>query len=105
MSNFSKDIKEEVEDIKKKVKKIGNDKQSLAYEMLLQQKKEKKMQLICFTIIMSLLIIYSAIITGYLIYVLNDTTVVETTEEYKQDIKDNGDINNTNIVNGGDING
>ena len=106
MSNFSKDIKDEVEDIKKKVKKIGNDKQSLAYEMLLDQRKQNKRLFI-------VIIVLCFMLTGlmcYTIWLLNDIEVVETTEtnenyDYNQDIDDTGDINNSNIVNGGDING
>lgn len=97
MSNFTKDIKEEVEDIKKKVKKIGNDKQSLAYEMLVEQRKQNKR---LFIIIIILCLMLTGV-TIYTIYLLNDITVVETTEEtYDMSTKDG----NNNYV-GGDNNG
>ncbi len=104
MSNFSKDIKEEVEDIKTKVKNIGKEKQSLAYEMLQEQKKQNKR----LYIIIIVLCIMLAGLGTYTIWLLNDIGVEEVIEEtttYTQDIDDVGDISESNIVNGGDING
>lgn len=101
MSNFSDDMRNEIKDMKKKVKKINDEKQSLAYEMVVEQRKQNKR---LFVIIVILCFILAGLMC-YTIWLLNDITVVETSEEYNQDIKDNGDINNTNIVNGGSING
>ncbi len=102
MSNFSNDMKKEVENIKNKVEEIGTEKQSLAYEMLVEQRKQNK-RLFIINIILCFML---SGLMCYTIWLLNDITVVETTnEEYNQDINDTGDINSSNIVNGGDING
>lgn len=100
MSTFSKDIKEEVEDIKSKVKTIGNDKNSLAYEMLQEQKKQNKR---LFIIIIVLCIMLSAI-TCYTIYLLNDIEIVETTETNENIYDMSTEDGNNNYI-GGDNNG
>lgn len=94
-------LEDKISKIEKKVEKVKNEKQSLAYEMLQEQKKQNKR----FFIVIIVLCVMLASLGIYTIWLLNDITVVETTEEYNQDIDDTGDINNSNIVNGGDVNG
>lgn len=93
-------LKEEVNDIKKEVKTVKElNKQSIAREMLEDYKKQNKR---LFIIIILILCMWFA--TGcYLVYILNDTGVIEetTTQEVTQD-NDKG--NNNFIGNNGDIN-
>lgn len=91
-------LKEEVIDIRKEVKNVKEmSKQSLAKEMLEDYKKQNKR---LFIIIIIILMMWFA--TGcYLVYILNDTGVIETTEEITQD-NENG--YNNYIGNDGDIN-
>ncbi len=101
MSKFTKDVKREVNDVKKEVSKLKN--QSFAYELLQEQQKQNKR---LFVVVIILCFMLSAI-SIYTIWLLNDIgyeEVTETTETYDQDIKDTGDINNSKIVNGGDVN-
>lgn len=93
-------MKEELKAIKQEVKEIEQD--GFALEVLKDYKKQNKRQ---FIIIIVLIICW--FITGaYLVYLLNDIGAEEiTTEEYTQDIDDIGSIDNTNINNGGVING
>ena len=92
-------LKEEINDMKKEVKEVKEiKKQSLAREMLKDYKKQNKR---LFIIIIVILIMW--FITGcYLVYILNDTGVIEetTTQEVTQD-SDKG--NNNFIGNNGDI--
>ena len=92
-------LKEEINDMKKEVKEVKEiKKQSLAREMLEDYKKQNKR---LFIIIIVILIMWFA--TGcYLVYILNDTGVIEetTTQEVTQD-SDKG--NNNFIGNNGDI--
>lgn len=92
-------LKEEINDMKKEVKEVKEiKKQSLAREMLEDYKKQNKR---LFIIIIVILIMW--FITGcYLVYILNDTGVIEetTTQEVTQD-SDKG--NNNFIGNNGDI--
>lgn len=101
MSKFTKDVKNEVNDVKKEVSKLKN--QSFAYELLQEQQKQNKR---LFVVVIILCFMLSAV-GVYTIWLLNDITVVETKEttEYNQDIDDTGDINNSNIVNSGDVHG
>lgn len=105
MSKFNDDIKEEMVEIKKNVEKLQSE--SLAYEMLKDSVKASKRK----DGIIVLLIVLLTCSFMYTIYLLNDTNTTKTTEEitttteYNQDIDDVGDMNNSNIVNGGDING
>ena len=96
-------MKEEIEDLKKEVKEIGQD--SWALTIFEQLKKQNKRQFI----IIIILIICWFFTGSYLVYLLNDIGVEEVTttetEEYTQDIDDVGSIDNTNINNGGVING
>lgn len=90
-------LKEEVLELEKEVKEIQEE--SLAMELLKDQKKQNKRQ---FIVILVILGMWFATI-GYLVYILNDigTTTEETTT---QEITDFDTING-NIVNKGDING
>lgn len=92
-------IREDVEKIEKKAEEI--EQESIAMELIKDYKKNDK-RLFVISII---LIIYSAIITAFYIYTLNDidTETITTTKSYdidKQDVSDTGDINNSHIING-----
>lgn len=92
-------LKDDFNEIKNEVEELKSS--SIAMDLLNDYKKQNKRLFI-------IIILLCVMLTGigiYTIWLLNDITVVETSEEYNQDIKDNGDINNTNIVNGGSING
>ncbi len=79
-------VKKEVNDLKK---------ESFAYEMLQDYKKQNK-RLFYIWIITFIALIGVAC---YLVYLLNDITVV--TDEYTQEITEIETIDNSNIVNGG----
>ena len=83
-------LKEEVIEMKKEVKAVKE--QSLAMELLSDYKKANKRQ---FTIILVILTMWFITI-GYLVYILNDIGVEETTQE----IQDVETIENSNITNG-----
>lgn len=91
---FKKDIKEEINEARKSLEDL--EKQSFAYEMLSDQRKQNKrifaIWIITFVAFIGLL--------GYTIYLLNDFTVVETTEEKYDITQDSGDGGNNNFVNG-----
>ena len=93
-------MKEEINALKQEVKEIEQD--GFALEIVKDYKKQNKRQ---FIIIIVLIMCW--FVTGaYLVYLLNDIGVEEiTTEEYTQDIDDVGTIDNSNINNGGVING
>lgn len=93
-------MKEEISALKQEVKEIEQD--GFALEIVKDYKKQNKRQ---FIIIIVLIMCW--FVTGaYLVYLLNDIGVEETTtEEYTQDIDDVGTIDNSNINNGGVING
>lgn len=80
--------------MKKEVKEVKE--QSLAMELLEDYKKANKRQ---FIIILVILVMWFCTI-GYLIYVLNDISSVETTETITQE---NADGYNNYIGNDGDI--
>ena len=80
--------------MKKEVKEVKE--QSLAMELLEDYKKANKRQ---FIIIIVILVMWFCTI-GYLIYVLNDISSVETTETITQE---NADGYNNYIGNDGDI--
>lgn len=96
-------VKEELKEAKKQVKQ-----NSFAVEMLREEKKRNEnlasatKRLFIIWIITFLTFIC---LLGYTIWLLNDITVVETSEEYNQDVSDIGDMNNSNIVNGGGVYG
>lgn len=93
--SFSDDIKEEVKGMKKDIKRIQSD--SLAYEMLKDVVKASKRK----DGIIVLLIVLLASLACYTIYLLNDITIVETTESESYDIEQNsGDGGNNNFING-----
>lgn len=104
MSKFSDDMKSEIKDMKKKVNKINEEKESIALSLLKDYKIQNKRLFI-------IIILLCVMLTGigiYTIWLLNDIEVVETTEtteNYNQDIDNGGNIDNTNIVNGGNVNG
>ena len=87
-------MREEVEELKKEVQEIKEE--SFAMSMLKDYKKQNKRQFIIILVILSM---WFATI-GYLIYILNDIQVVETTETYDMSTEDG----NNNFV-GGDNNG
>lgn len=93
-------LKEEVKDIRKEVSEVKEiKKQSLAKEMLEDYKKQNKR---LFIIIILILCMWFA--TGcYLVYILNDTGVIETTEEVTQDNENgyNNYIGNDGTINNG----
>lgn len=97
-------LKEEVKDIRKEVNEVKEiKKQSLAKEMLEDYKKQNKR---LFIIIIVILCMWFA--TGcYLVYILNDTGTIETTETNTktQEITDVDNIDNSNIINGDMNNG
>lgn len=90
-------LKEEVLELEKEVKEIQEE--SLAMELLKDQKKQNKRQ---FIVILVILGMWFATI-GYLVYILNDIGTI-TEETTTQEITDFDTING-NIVNKGDING
>lgn len=87
-------MREEVEELKKEVQEIKEE--SFAMSMLKDYKKQNKRQFIIILVILSM---WFATI-GYLVYILNDIQVVETTETYDMSTEDG----NNNFV-GGDNNG
>lgn len=89
-------LKEEVIEMKKEVKAVKE--QSLAMELLSDYKKANKRQ---FIIILVMLTMWFVTI-GYLVYVLNDIGVEETTTQDVSQTNDNG--YNNFIGNDGDIN-
>lgn len=103
-----KQAQEELQALKNEVKEIEQD--GFALEILKDYKKDniklEENNKRLFIIIIVLILCW--FITGaYLVYLLNDIGVSETTttETYDQDINDTGDIDNSTINNGGVING
>lgn len=96
-------IEKELQDIKQEVKEI--EQEGFATEIIKGLKQQCKRK----DIIIILLILCWFVTGSYLIYLLNDIGIEETTttetETYNQDIKDTGDIENTTINNGGVVNG
>jgi flagellar basal body-associated protein FliL len=94
-------LKDDVNDIKKEVKNVKElNKQSLAKEMLEDYKKQNKR---LFIIIIIILCMWFA--TGcYLVYILNDTGVIEETTTTQEVTQDNKNGTNNFIGNNGDIN-
>lgn len=89
-------IKEEILKAKKDLEEIKTE-SSLVMELLKDAKTQNKRQFI----IILVLIACWFITGGYLIYILNDIGVVETTQE----IQDINSIEGSNIINGGSIYG
>lgn len=87
-------MREEVEELKKEVQEIKEE--SFAMTMLKDYKKQNKRQFIIILVILSM---WFATI-GYLVYILNDIQVIETTETYDMSTEDG----NNNFI-GGDNNG
>ena len=95
-------IEDKIDKIEKRVERVKSENESIAYSIVKDYQRTIKMLI--------LIIVILCIMLGglgiYTVWLLNDIEVVETTtEEYNQDINDTGDINDSNIVNGGDING
>lgn len=88
-------IREDLMKAKKELEEVKQE--SFAFQILNDYKKQNKRQ---FIMILTILGMWFATI-GYLVYVLNDIQVVETTEEIMQD---NETRNNNYIGNDGDIN-
>lgn len=95
--SFNEDIKEEMAEMKKDIKKIQTE--SFAYEILKEQQYQNR-RLFVIWIVTFLAFIC---LLSYTIYLLNDIEVVTETEntEYTQDIDNEGSINDSYIVNGG----
>ena len=92
-------LKDDIIDMKEEVKAVRN--QSLAMELLSDYKKTNKRQ---FIIILVILVMWFLTIC-YLVYILNDIGVEETTTTTKtQEVRDINTMDNSNIVNG-DYNG
>lgn len=83
-------IKEDIEEIQKKAERLES--QSFAMNILEDYKRNNKRM---FIVLIITLIMWFATI-GYLVYILNDTGYIETT----QDIQDVETIENSNITNG-----
>lgn len=83
-------IKEDIEEIQKKAERLES--QSFAMNILEDYKRNNKRM---FVVLIITLIMWFATI-GYLVYILNDTGYIETT----QDIQDVETIENSNITNG-----
>ena len=95
-------LKDDFNEIKNEVEELKSS--SIAMDLLNDYKKQNKRLFI-------IIILLCVMLTGigiYTIWLLNDIEVVETTEtteNYNQDIDNGGNIDNTNIVNGGNVNG
>lgn len=92
-------LEESIDKMDKKIKKQSQkiEETSFAYELLKDQRKTNKRQ---FIIILVILILW--FITGiYLVYVLNDVGVIETTNQEVMQENESGD--NNFIGNDGDI--
>lgn len=99
MCSFSEEVKEEIIEMRKDIEKMKEE--SLAYEMVKDARKQNKR---LFTIWIITFIAFIGLLS-YTIYLLNDIgyeEIVEETTEYTQEIEDNGDINDSYIINGGD---
>lgn len=86
-------LKEDIIEVKKEVDELK--KESFAFEMLKDYKKQNKRLFVIW------IITFIALIgmTCYLVYLLNDITTI--TDEYTQEISDIESIDNSNIINGG----
>lgn len=88
-------IKEDIEKVQEKVNAI--EEQSFAMELLQDAKKTNKR---LYIILIVVLCMWSATI-GYLVYVLNDTGIIETTRVEQSDAGSNNYIGNDGeIING-----
>lgn len=94
--SFGEEIKEEMTEMKKDIKRIQSE--SLAYDILLDQRKQNKRMFVVW------IITFVAFIglLSYTIYLLNDIDYVETNETSESyDINQNsGDGGNNNFING-----
>ena len=89
-------LREEVVEMKNEVKAVKSVKeQSLAMELIQDHKKANKRMFILNII----LIVILCLLVGYIVYLLNDTTVI--TDEYTQEITDVENIESSSINNGG----
>jgi hypothetical protein len=84
-------MRDEVMDIKNELKEVKE--QSLALELLSDYKKSNKR---IFTALIIVLVMWF-ITTGYLVYILNDISVITN----EQEITDVENIDNSEIINGG----
>lgn len=85
-------LREDVIEMRKEMKEIKE--QSLAWEILQDAKKANKRQFIIILVILTMWFLT----IGYLVYILNDIGVEETTSA--QEITDVETIENSNIANG-----
>lgn len=87
-------LRDDIMAVKKEVNELRE--KSIAMELLSDFKKQNKRQ---FIIILVILVLWFITI-GYLVYILNDIGVVETTQEVNDIEKING-----SVVNNGDVYG
>lgn len=88
-------IKDDLKETKEEIQELKE--QSLAMELLHQSKKTNKRQFIVILVILSMWFIT----IGYLVYILNDISSVETTTQEVSDIETIGG----SVVNNGDVYG
>lgn len=99
-----KTTKNELDEVKNEVEAIKQE--GFALEIIKEHGKVDRNKNKWFAIIIVVLALCWFVTGAYLVYVLNDIGTIETTTEtYDQDISDTGDINNSNVNNGGVING
>lgn len=88
-------IKDDLQEAKEEIQELKE--QSLAMELLKDYKKTNKRQFIVILVILSMWFIT----IGYLVYILNDISSVETTTQEVSDIK----TIDGSVVNNGDVYG
>lgn len=86
-------LKDDIMAVKKEVKNLKE--QSLMLDIVSDYKKANKRMFILNIILIAVI----CLLMGYIIYLLNDTTVI--TDEYTQEITDVENIENSSINNGG----
>lgn len=96
MCSFSKEVKEEVMEMRKDIEKMKEE--SIAYSILKDQRRQNKRMFIIW------LVTFIAFIglLSYTIYLLNDITAIETKEETYDIEQNSGDGGNNNFINGND---
>ena len=88
-------IKDDLQEAKEEIQELKE--QSLAMELIKDYKKQNKRQFIVILVILSMWFIT----IGYLVYILNDISSVETTTQEVSDIETIGG----SVVNNGDVYG
>lgn len=90
-------IREDIEKVQNKVEEIEH--QSLAMEILREQKKSNKRLFVALIVVLCMWFVT----IGYLVYVLNDIEYIETTDNDSIEIEEVESIDNTHIKIGDDI--